>query len=299
MAVIKFRLARVVKKDIIIVAVKILLPRRLPGGIVATCDQLRPGCSTSSCDDAEPVAGGSVFTVSRPRSRSIEMASETSLSPSPCRSSDCAMIDEHVNQNQMRRPSRARRKRQKELPSILQQLKCLQNGRSLRLYALLAVLVIVMVSNVPTGTASGIGCFVCSSFNGSNPECEDTFNSSVAEGATGNIANYQFPCWAFKKNRQGLFPADHCIKISGHRKDDPDHTIVIRTCAMDSGTLTADTEIVRISHCGFFKYEGHQFSGCVQACDTDGCNSAPSLFVAGLLPLWVISVGIAVLTASL
>uniref|UniRef100_A0A0M3IQX4 ZP domain-containing protein n=1 Tax=Ascaris lumbricoides TaxID=6252 RepID=A0A0M3IQX4_ASCLU len=79
--------------------------------------------------------------------------------------------------------------------------------------------------------------------------------------------------------------------------------MVIRTCALDSGTLTADTGkrlygyrivvisntkainiqvackhvipmIVRISHCGHFKYEGYQYSGCVQACDTDGCNIA-------------------------
>lgn len=27
---------------------------------------------------------------------------------------------------------------------------------------------------------------------------------------------------------------------------------MVRTCALDSGTLTADTEIVRMSHCGFF-----------------------------------------------
>uniref|UniRef100_A0AC35F6S3 Protein quiver n=1 Tax=Panagrolaimus sp. PS1159 TaxID=55785 RepID=A0AC35F6S3_9BILA len=120
--------------------------------------------------------------------------------------------------------------------------------------------------------SAGIGCFVCSSFNGSNPDCEDTFNSTVERGAKGNIANYQFPCWAFKKNRQGLFPADHCIKVSGYKSNDPTQTIVIRTCALDSGTLTADTEIVRISHCGHFKYEGSQYTGCVQACDTDGCN---------------------------
>uniref|UniRef100_A0AC34QUD9 Protein quiver n=1 Tax=Panagrolaimus sp. JU765 TaxID=591449 RepID=A0AC34QUD9_9BILA len=131
--------------------------------------------------------------------------------------------------------------------------------------------------------SAGIGCFVCSSFNGSNPECEDTFNSSVQKGTKNTIANYQFPCWAFKKNRQGLFPADHCIKVNGYRSDDPTQTIVIRTCALDSGTLTADTEIVRISHCGHFKYEGHQFTGCVQACDTDGCNNTIPLSINFIL----------------
>ena len=94
---------------------------------------------------------------------------------------------------------------------------------------------------------AGIGCFVCTSFNGSNPDCEDTFNSTVERGARGNIANYQFPCWSFKKNRQGLFPADHCIKVSGYKSHDPSQTVVIRTCALDSGTLTADTGMESLS----------------------------------------------------
>uniref|UniRef100_A0AC35TNM9 Protein quiver n=1 Tax=Rhabditophanes sp. KR3021 TaxID=114890 RepID=A0AC35TNM9_9BILA len=164
-----------------------------------------------------------------------------------------------------------------------------------------------------------IGCFVCSSFNGSNPLCEDTFNSTLiyaqsfsdlpidpksyskttknirhhpknkspvldyfknesqdGDESDGRIANYHHHCWAFKKNRQGLFPADHCIKIAGTRSDNPKISMIIRTCALDSGTLTSDTEIVRISHCGHFKFGGHQFTGCVQACDTDGCNGASS-----------------------
>ncbi|KHN83847.1 hypothetical protein Tcan_09546 [Toxocara canis] len=88
-----------------------------------------------------------------------------------------------------------------------------------------------------------IGCFVCSSFNGSNPSCEDTFNSTVQHGSqtTPGAAHYQYPCWAFMKQRQGLFPADHCIKVNGYRSDEPAQTMVIRTCALDSGTLTADT----------------------------------------------------------
>lgn len=102
-------------------------------------------------------------------------------------------------------------------------------------------------------TNAGIGCFVCSSFNQGNPECEDMFNSTVSQSAKGSIGNYQYPCWAFKKDRKGLFPADHCVKISGYQSkhplsyylfvlaDDPSKTMVIRTCAMDSGTLTADT----------------------------------------------------------
>ena len=31
-------------------------------------------------------------------------------------------------------------------------------------------------------------------------------------------------------------------------------TIVVRGCALDSGTLTTDTEIIRMSHCGSFYF---------------------------------------------
>ncbi|EFO26990.2 hypothetical protein LOAG_01486 [Loa loa] len=92
-----------------------------------------------------------------------------------------------------------------------------------------------------------IGCFVCFSFNGSDPSCEDTFNSTILHKEPNRIV------------------------------DDVSQTMVIRTCALDSGTFTADTEIVRISHCGHFKYKGHQYSGCVQSCDTDGCNGASGM----------------------
>ncbi|EYB89871.1 hypothetical protein Y032_0227g2835 [Ancylostoma ceylanicum] len=143
--------------------------------------------------------------------------------------------------------------------------------------------------------AVGIGCFVCSSFDGNNRACEDPFNSTLElatkQREAASIANYHHPCWAFKKGRQGLFPADHCIKIIGHRAENVSKTMIIRTCALDSGTLTADTEIVRISHCGHFKFEGHHYTGCVQACDSDGCNSSDvrsrvaALFVVLLLTL--------------
>ncbi|CAG9531026.1 unnamed protein product [Cercopithifilaria johnstoni] len=137
-----------------------------------------------------------------------------------------------------------------------------------------------------------IGCFVCFSFNGSDPSCEDTFNSTILHKESNRIGvgNYHYPCWALKKKRQGLFPADHCIKVNGHRND-ASQTMVIRTCALDSGTFTADTEIVRISHCGHFNYKGHQYSGCVQSCDTDGCNGAnkmnTNLYIPYVVPIIV------------
>lgn len=31
--------------------------------------------------------------------------------------------------------------------------------------------------------------------------------------------------------------------------------MVVRTCAVDSGTLTLDTELARMSHCGFFYFD--------------------------------------------
>ncbi|GMR59287.1 hypothetical protein PMAYCL1PPCAC_29482, partial [Pristionchus mayeri] len=120
---------------------------------------------------------------------------------------------------------------------------------------------------------SSIGCFTCTSFNGNNTACEDPFNSTFASAKLDPLNEYYAPqCWAYKKGRDGLFPADHCIKIVGVGMEKTQ--VTIRTCALDSGSLTADTEIVRISHCGNFRFEGKHYSGCVQSCDTDGCNSS-------------------------
>lgn len=51
----------------------------------------------------------------------------------------------------------------------------------------------------------------------------------------------------------------------------------MRGCALDSGTLTIDTELVRMSHCGGFYYEDRYVRGCVQNCFTDGCNGTKKL----------------------
>lgn len=37
--------------------------------------------------------------------------------------------------------------------------------------------------------------------------------------------------------------------------DDDKTRITVRGCALDSGTLTTDTEIIRMSHCGKFYYD--------------------------------------------
>lgn len=50
-----------------------------------------------------------------------------------------------------------------------------------------------------------IGCFVCSSINQSEPDCEDTFNN------TGRF--YEPECKAGRKGRRGKFPGTGCIKL--------------------------------------------------------------------------------------
>ncbi|GMT11230.1 hypothetical protein PFISCL1PPCAC_2527 [Pristionchus fissidentatus] len=137
----------------------------------------------------------------------------------------------------------------------------------------LATVLLILVAIV--NEVASIGCFTCTSFNGNNTACEDPFNSTYVTARSQHDShnpNYKAQCWAYKKGRDGLFPADHCIKIVGVGENNT--RVTIRTCALDSGSLTADTEIVRISHCGHFRFEQAHYSGCVQSCDTDGCNSS-------------------------
>ena len=50
-----------------------------------------------------------------------------------------------------------------------------------------------------------IGCFVCTSVNGSEPLCEDTFN---------NVGGFYKPdCQAGRPERNGTFPGTQCIKL--------------------------------------------------------------------------------------
>jgi len=118
-----------------------------------------------------------------------------------------------------------------------------------------------------------IDCYVCTSVNRSDQYCEDTFNTDYP-----GVNYLQTTCNGYRKDRSGYFPADHCIKVSGTSTKDSNYTIMIRTCALDSGTLTADTEIVRMSHCGHFVFDRVYFSGCVQACQRDGCNGSRSIY---------------------
>lgn len=47
----------------------------------------------------------------------------------------------------------------------------------------------------------------------------------------------------------------NCVCIIFVFVDDNLETITVRGCALDSGTLTTDTEIIRMSHCGKFYYD--------------------------------------------
>ncbi|KAF5304354.1 hypothetical protein FQA39_LY09733 [Lamprigera yunnana] len=122
-----------------------------------------------------------------------------------------------------------------------------------------------------TTTGETIDCFKCVSLNNDYKPCEDPFHNNYT------LDIYESPCMGGKKGRDGLFPATSCIKIAGTFDDNGD-TIVVRGCALDSGTLTTDTEIVRMSHCGGFYYDNRYVRGCVQSCnDADACNSAISI----------------------
>jgi len=111
-----------------------------------------------------------------------------------------------------------------------------------------------------------IDCFKCVSHNGNNIPCDDPLHNNVS------TAYLEAPCMGGRKGRDGLFPATSCIKIAGNFTDTGE-SITVRGCALDSGTLTTDTELIRMSHCGKFYYEDRYVSGCLQSCsDSDGCN---------------------------
>ncbi|EAT46341.1 AAEL002484-PA [Aedes aegypti] len=117
--------------------------------------------------------------------------------------------------------------------------------------------------------ANGIDCFKCVSMNGANKACDDPFHNNYS------TAILESPCMGGRKGRDGLFPATSCIKIAGYY-DDTGETITVRGCALDSGTLTTDTEIIRMSHCGRFFYDDRYVHGCLQSCnDADACNHSP------------------------
>lgn len=121
----------------------------------------------------------------------------------------------------------------------------------------------------------GIGCFRCTSMNGNNQDCEDTFNNTDRF--------YVADCWASRKDRIGFFPATECIKMTvTDENQGQKFTLVVRDCVVDNGGTNSETEIGRQSHCGWMKvlqYNGERMRGCILSCDLDGCNSGHKLTV--------------------
>ncbi|GAB1603630.1 uncharacterized protein LOC115218997 [Argonauta hians] len=144
-----------------------------------------------------------------------------------------------------------------------------------QLYCTFAMLVILCITNTGAGDRQrlqSVGCFVCNSFNHSNPDCEDPFNNR-------NNEFYNSKCWSSHRNRVGVFPATQCIKMVA-TDSETGYRIVVRNCVVDNGGTTSESEIGRQSHCGWvrtMKYDGKMYRGCILACDYDGCNVAPRL----------------------
>ncbi|XP_045126242.1 uncharacterized protein LOC123513237 [Portunus trituberculatus] len=128
----------------------------------------------------------------------------------------------------------------------------------------------------------GLDCFKCGSVNGSDPQCSDPFHHNYS---TAYLAS---PCLAGWKGREGVFPASHCVKLSGYFYQTGE-TMFVRGCTTDSGTLTVDTELGRQSHCGVFLYDDRLVVGCVEACNEfDGCNASSHLSASPYLLLFLL-----------
>uniref|UniRef100_A0A023G553 Putative secreted protein n=1 Tax=Amblyomma triste TaxID=251400 RepID=A0A023G553_AMBTT len=130
-----------------------------------------------------------------------------------------------------------------------------------------ALSLVVLYAIATNRAARGLDCFKCVSLDRENPACEDPFHNNY----TADLL--ESPCMSSRKNRNGLFPATACIKLNGVYEE-TGQTMVVRSCALDSGTLTVDTEIVRMSHCGGFYFEDRYVRGCLQSCFEDACNAA-------------------------
>lgn len=137
-----------------------------------------------------------------------------------------------------------------------------------------------------TCEVASIGCFRCTSMNGNNMDCEDTFNNT-------NNKYYKADCWASRKDRIGLFPATECIKMTVSDENYNGHkfTLVVRDCVVDNGGTNSETEIGRQSHCGWMKvlqYNGERMRGCILSCDLDGCNIGDKL-IANSAHVWMLT----------
>ncbi|XP_015592108.1 uncharacterized protein LOC107266294 [Cephus cinctus] len=141
---------------------------------------------------------------------------------------------------------------------------------------------VVLHFNIQTGQA--IDCFKCVSEGGNNKACDDPFHNN------GSLGFLESPCQGGRKGRDGPFPATACIKLAGVFAE-TGSTLTIRACALDSGTLTTDSEIIRMSHCGGFYYNDKYVRGCVQSCsDADACNASRRHSISFLLAATILAV---------
>ncbi|XP_047493821.1 uncharacterized protein LOC125042329 [Penaeus chinensis] len=139
------------------------------------------------------------------------------------------------------------------------------------------VLLLSLVSLALLPCAGALDCFRCGSFNGSDPHCDDPFHFNYSSHYLAS------PCLAGWKNRNGLYPSTHCIKLSGYFYQTSEQ-MVVRSCTIDSGTLTTDTELGRQSHCGMFTYDGKTVVGCLESCNSfDACNISAAPLSPGFL----------------
>ncbi|XP_042215382.1 uncharacterized protein LOC121861565 [Homarus americanus] len=122
-------------------------------------------------------------------------------------------------------------------------------------YFTLVVLIILLVFVVHK-PVNGISCYVCSSKNGSDINCEDPFHPA--------LSTYAENCQVPKERHIGQFPANFCVKIIGTSAARGE-SLMIRTCVLENMD----------SQCGVFKFGGEQLTGCILTCKHDGCNPAP------------------------
>ncbi|KAK2166444.1 hypothetical protein LSH36_39g11006 [Paralvinella palmiformis] len=142
------------------------------------------------------------------------------------------------------------------------------------------------MGSIVSFTVSSIGCFVCTSINGSEPDCEDTFNN------TGRF--YKEECFSGRKGRSGLFPGTECIKLKAYHGKwciplasspiciitaSTGYRVLVRDCTVDDGGINSESELGRESHCWLVnkvKYQGVIIDGCSLACRVNGCNAGNS-----------------------
>ncbi|XP_059152519.1 uncharacterized protein LOC131938479 isoform X2 [Physella acuta] len=143
----------------------------------------------------------------------------------------------------------------------------------------LSIAIVCLVLALATINVDAIGCFVCTSINHNEPDCEDTFNN------TGKF--YRDDCWASRRGRVGEFPATQCIKMVAEDAK-INFTIVVRSCVVDDGGTNSETEIGRQSHCGWMKviqYNNKRMRGCILSCDKDACNHGNRAQLSSILTL--------------